>query len=787
MCFYGQKSREEENLFGIKNIIIVIMKNYALKAERKVFPSFQLGLNPKSAILFVVESLLIFLFASVQDFGFALCLGLFSALCYARQNILALAPCFIAACCVFSLEWWTLLYAVSPVVVLTFLYLIFFAKKKNVPLGAVAIATLIGSTPFVVCNALFNAQYMRVALCALISLVFTFCAGIVAYAVLVRKTPNRSTVDEMICGGIFAAVFAYALRFVGAEGFFVYEIALAFVLMLSSTCLSANVTLCLAILFGIGASLATESIETLGGAVILGIVALSLSPFTKWSSAIGILCAQAISWVLNLYVGAGWQALVMSSIGVIAFLCIPKRVIARVQNMLANDSRKAYTGIVNRRGRDVANKLYHASDVFFETSKSLSEGVEQNSSFGASALAKDIASNYCGRCVDREQCFSALKDDTSSILKPLAQTALSRGKVTILDMSPFITSRCSRIHSLINVINASADVYQQKKEANECGRIWKKTMAEQFAGVALVLDSLARDCSRPVSFASEEVESLRCELLKHNVVASEIVVTSGDDCEVALTVRDSDAKKEVLAKIVSKAMRQSMQIEHIAKKGEQAVVHMLPSPVYEVAYGVAQKIRSQEGVCGDSNSISRPSRNQRIFAICDGMGSGDSAYKASQNALRMIESFYKSGIESDIVLTLVNKLLKLGIEDNFSTLDICAINTDTGSLDVIKLGAATSFIVRKDSVEVLSCSLPPMGILDDIQPSTSKYQLFDSDMVIMMSDGVFDPLDTKGVMEVVDELNTLNPQTLANGLLERAIQSGASDDCTVLVLRLFCN
>ena len=56
----------------------------------------------------------------------------------------------------------------------------------------------------------------------------------------------------------------------------------------------------------------------------------------------------------------------------------------------------------------------------------------------------------------------------------------------------------------------------------------------------------------------------------------------------------------------------------------------------------------------------------------------------------------------------------------------------------------------------------------------------------MMSDGVFDALDAKGVVDVVDYANTKNPQTLANELLKRAIELGAEDDCTVLTMRLFC-
>ena len=75
--------------------------------------------------------------------------------------------------------------------------------------------------------------------------------------------------------------------------------------------------------------------------------------------------------------------------------------------------------------------------------------------------------------------------------------------------------------------------------------------------------------------------------------------------------------------------------------------------------------------------------------------------------------------------------------------------------------------------------------MDDVDSITSRYQLFDGDMVLMMSDGVFDALDSKGVCEVIDEADTQNPQTLADVVLEKALQNGANDDCTVLALRLF--
>ena len=199
---------------------------------------------------------------------------------------------------------------------------------------------------------------------------------------------------------------------------------------------------------------------------------------------------------------------------------------------------------------------------------------------------------------------------------------------------------------------------------------------------------------------------------------------------MTLLVRACDAQKAVLSRILSKYLKINLEVAKIEERGALRLVYLETAPVFEIAYGIAEMKRDEEAVSGDSRSILCPSRNRRLFAICDGMGSGDEAANASRNAVNMIESFYRAGFDNAIILSLVNKLLKLGLDDSFCTLDIAVIDTRTGGLDVIKLGSASSFIVRRDNVEMLSCTLPPAGILDSVQPLTSRYQLFDGDMLI---------------------------------------------------------
>ncbi len=734
----------------------------------------------------MAECLALFLFASVPHFGYALALALFCGLVYARQNILAIAPAFTVACCVFDLRWWSLLNCAAPIILLIGLYLVCFKLRRNVPIWAVALTAAAGMLPYIAVGCALYGDYVTVAVATLIAAVMTFCCSIAAYALLVRGSLKSLAIDELIAGGVAVVAASYALGGVQAYGFCLFYVALAFAALWLSCTAKAGVALTFCALMGIGMAAKSGSLSYLGAAVLVGGAAVAFSPFTRWASSIAILLTQAALWLLGAYVGADWRTLIMTAVGVAACLAIPAKVFFKVRDMGRNDDSRAYQGIVNRRGRELASRLQSAGEVFYEMSKTMENMADSRTQYTSDRLAAEVARSFCGKCPDRAACFSALGGDTRDVLKDMAQAALERGKVTILDMPPFITSRCSRMHSLAQVLGSSAEAYAMKRELSDGIMLSKKLMSEQFAGMSLVLDSLAGNCSGQVRFTGDGVERVKAELLKHNIVASELVIAEGDrSVAVTALVREQDAQKAVLSKVISSCLKTGLEVCRVEEKGDKRLVYLENAPVFEVAYGVAEKRRDMEGVSGDSRSILCPSRSLRLFAICDGMGSGESAAEASQSAIGMIESFYRAGFDSNIILGLVNKLLKLSLEDSFSSMDIAVVDTYSGALDVIKLGAANSFIVRRDGVETLSCSLPPAGILDAIRPLTSRCQLYDGDMLIMMSDGVFDALDGKGVLQAVDEMDTANPQTLADGLLRRALARGAQDDCTVMALRLF--
>jgi len=763
------------------------MKSFVLRVDRKFFPAFNFKLSPASALPFVVECLLIFLFASVEKFGFALALALFAGLTYSRQNMLLIAPFFIVATYVFTLDWQYVLFAIAPVLVLVLVYFAFFKIRKNVPVWAVGLSTVVGMTPYIVCEILFSTDYLGIGVAVLVALVGTFCSSIAGYAVFVRKVYGKATVDELICAGFMVVAFGFALAKINVYGFYLFPLILGFLVVLSSACLPSSVTLFLSLLMGVGAAVSMKNVAYLGACVAIGGSAVAFSPFSRLPSAFAVLTVEGALWLFSAYPLAGWQTLVCLAVGVALALVLPRSIVKKAQSILRNDQKYAYSSIINMRGSDLASRLYLASDVFFGASKTLENFAVSKGKLTPKSLAKDVATNYCAKCENKAECFNALGNDFYEILEPMANAALLRGKTTILDMPTFITSRCSKMHTLASVVNSTAEAYRQKAQEIDNLASGKQLLSEQFAGVSLILDSLASDVGTPVAFVGDDVDVIKSELLRHNVVATDVVVAGRDgDVSVTLIVRAQDADKEIIVRLLSKILRTKLKVSMIAERGKEKLVQLETAPIYEVAYGIAERMRTGEDVSGDSRSVQNVSATKRLFAICDGMGSGEEAHEASLDAVNMIESFYKAGFQNDIVLSLVNRLLRISLDDNYSTLDISVIDAKSGALDVIKLGSASSFIVRRDSVEAVACSALPAGVLKEVNPTTLRFQLFDGDMVIMMSDGVYDVLDDKGVVEVVDALRTQNPQTLANALLKRAVELGSEDDCTVLVTRLFC-
>jgi stage II sporulation protein E len=110
----------------------------------------------------------------------------------------------------------------------------------------------------------------------------------------------------------------------------------------------------------------------------------------------------------------------------------------------------------------------------------------------------------------------------------------------------------------------------------------------------------------------------------------------------------------------------------------------------------------------------------------------------------------------------------------------------------LKVGTNPSFIKRGDQVQTIETGNLPMGMVKDFDIDVTQQQLKAGDILIMMSDGVFEGprhIQNKEIWmrRKIKELETEHPQDIADLLLEEVIRARGGeidDDMTVLVSKI---
>ena len=138
---------------------------------------------------------------------------------------------------------------------------------------------------------------------------------------------------------------------------------------------------------------------------------------------------------------------------------------------------------------------------------------------------------------------------------------------------------------------------------------------------------------------------------------------------------------------------------------------------------------------------------------------------------------------------MVNKILALNTDDNFSAMDVLTVNLFDLTADFVKIGAPYSFILSDSAIKIVEGSSLPLGILDDLSPTGCTLTLQEGCMVIMITDGVSDAFGSS--TDLVDFLRTLdnrNPQYVADCIINKALNADRNvpkDDMSVLAVRIF--
>lgn len=209
---------------------------------------------------------------------------------------------------------------------------------------------------------------------------------------------------------------------------------------------------------------------------------------------------------------------------------------------------------------------------------------------------------------------------------------------------------------------------------------------------------------------------------------------------------------------------------------------------YKVLHGVAKITRERETVSGD-NYICTNTDDQFLMCLSDGMGSGMEACQESEAVVDLMEQFLVAGFSRETAAKMVNSTLILQRKNGmFSSIDLCVVNLYTGVCEILKAGAATTFIRRGSSVETITSTSMAAGLMPQLDFEKTSKKLYDGDYLIMVTDGVLDALGQERQEELMKEIILQScecmPREMGRSILEKVLNYSnyrVQDDMTVLV------
>lgn len=226
-----------------------------------------------------------------------------------------------------------------------------------------------------------------------------------------------------------------------------------------------------------------------------------------------------------------------------------------------------------------------------------------------------------------------------------------------------------------------------------------------------------------------------------------------------------------------------------AVTAEPMLFHFVPDTKYQFFCGVSHITKAGELVSGDNYTLLQKDTGKVVMSLADGMGSGTAANLESEKVIELLERFLAAGFPQETAVRLLNSGLLL--QNNcpvFSTIDLCMVDLYNARCDMMKSGAAASFIRKNGQIEVIRADAFPAGVLQQSDYESLHRQLEPGDNIIMMTDGVLDAMPgedhEQAMAELIVRTLTRNAQEYARRLMERVYlmqESGPRDDMTILI------
>ncbi|CEG29563.1 stage II sporulation protein E [Bacillus sp. B-jedd] len=619
-----------------------------------------------------------------------------------------------------------------------------------------------------------------------------------------RKQPLKT--EEIV-----SLIILLASIMTGTIGWMVYGISIEHVMsrylvLLFSLMAGAAVGSTVGVVTGLIFSLANvSSFSHMSLLAFSGVLGGLLKEGRKAGVSVGLIVATLLIGMYGETGTALQTTMIETAAAILLLILTPTSITAKIAKYIpGTPEHTAEQQKYMRKMRDVtAKRVAQFSNVFEALSKSFSqhdiETGDENKELDF--FLSNVAEKSCQTCFKKEHCWTRNFSTTYGYMEEI-MLQMDQSKASVPPkLAREWEKLCSRPKKVMEAIHQELAVFQANQKLKKQVQESRRLVAEQLLGVSEVMGDFAKEIQRERENLHKQEEQIMEAIQEFGIQIDQVEIYSLEqgNVDIDMTVPFCNGHGEcekLIAPMLSDILGETIIVSSEdcgTYPNSVCQATFRSAKAFTVDSGVAYAAKDGGFISGDSFSTIELGSGKYAVAISDGMGNGERAQEESKETLQLLRQILQSGIEEKVAIKSVNSVLSLRTTDEiFSTLDLAVIDMQNASAKFLKIGSTPSFIKRGKKVIKIQASNLPMGIVQEFDIDVVSEQLKAGDLLIMMSDGVFEGPKHVGNYEMwmkrkIHDLETDDPQEVADLIMEEVIRSRSNqieDDMTVAVTKI---
>ncbi|WP_040196074.1 SpoIIE family protein phosphatase [Candidatus Soleaferrea massiliensis] len=546
------------------------------------------------------------------------------------------------------------------------------------------------------------------------------------------------------------------------------------------------------IIMGLTVLLASSDSRYLFASYALGGLSAGIfSRFGRIGSASAFIISNGLVFVFSNAVTGGFSPLFEMFAASVVFMVLPSKWTAKLRLPVRNEAVLDTGNVKNlvlMRLAFVSNALKGIADTTRQVADKLSDINSQN----IGDVYQRTTNVCCKQCGLRSYCWDKAHTSMETAFDDITRILRRNGRVDRENVPGFFSERCCKINELLELLNRNYTDFLSSETARHRVSQIRSVITDQFEGMGVMLSQLAGQFYEIKKFDQKTGLAAADIFQKYGYELSGISCFEDDygRMTVEAAVLALDENSEDISNItldLSDISNRIFDYPSIMPADGCCKLTFIEKTTFVMEFGMKQSVHEGYQLCGDAFECFTDSTGKAYCIISDGMGSGGQAAVDGQMTVGLLSNLLKVGFEFDAALKMVNSaLLVKSEEESLATIDITEIDLYTGKTQFLKAGAAPTFVRKGGRSKKVQASSLPAGILRGVSFERETMEIGDSDIIVMVSDGVIE-CGEDWILAELDLDYHCTAQELADKLSEQCKKrriDGHDDDATVVVIKI---